>query len=564
MGVMDSRPEAIAQRELADAVHNSPYMAAERKFRDVIDNSPYVAAQRQRLPDGLKSGIEAISSVSLDGVIVHYNSSQPARLNALAYTRGTDIHLAPGEERHLPHEAWHVVQQAQGRVRPTINDGVPVNDDAGLEREADVMGKKASQMRPPAEDATSPAARGATTRQREPIEARIPLQLKREKAIDYEIWAMYKEEILATETADPITFMLRPMACPYGGVFLTDKEYECESTEADAGMGKQDPRQYLKLTLPDKHNFELGQSTRDNELTLEQNCQIIAEHELVHVKHTWENLERYNEPSAKTYVPAFNDQNFEATCRALYSLLPTEGNDNWRPWLYIEGRLEYMRTRRRKDVLINNEVPAVIRELHRYMDLYLGKEKKSYTKLYDAIIKYDQLCSAAVNKGPKAIQGTVGSYNPFGFPETTVDEGQQEKVFWGSGDQQRLAKVEHEAQRLKQQEAQRLKRLRPESLHSLDIGAEETYATDTGKKRSFNPFQPYKVKENCNLRNINRETIRVLTKGEVIYILDSDKAGKTFDLGWFWSSKKEHYWVYIKDGTEGWVRKDAIDIIEEI
>ncbi|HAP61901.1 MAG TPA: hypothetical protein DCR93_21180, partial [Cytophagales bacterium] len=33
---------------------------------------------------------------------------------------GTDIHLAPGQQKHLPHEAWHVVQQKQGRVKPTL------------------------------------------------------------------------------------------------------------------------------------------------------------------------------------------------------------------------------------------------------------------------------------------------------------------------------------------------------------------------------------------------------------------------------------------------------------
>jgi len=83
--------------------------------------------------------------MSLDHVKVHYNSAQPAQLNALAYAQGTDIHIAPGQEQHLPHEAWHVVQQAQGRVQPTMQmkDGVPVNDDAGLEHEADVMGAKA-------------------------------------------------------------------------------------------------------------------------------------------------------------------------------------------------------------------------------------------------------------------------------------------------------------------------------------------------------------------------------------------------------------------------------------
>ncbi|MFZ3018167.1 MAG: DUF4157 domain-containing protein [Gallionella sp.] len=97
------------------------------------------------LPDNLKSGIESLSGMSMDSVKVHYNSSQPAQLNALAYAQGTDIHVAPGQEQHLPHEAWHVVQQAQGRVKPTMQmkGGVPVNDDAGLEHEADVMGGRA-------------------------------------------------------------------------------------------------------------------------------------------------------------------------------------------------------------------------------------------------------------------------------------------------------------------------------------------------------------------------------------------------------------------------------------
>ena len=97
------------------------------------------------LPDNLKSGIENMSGYSMDDVKVHYNSSQPATLQAHAYAQGTDIHVAPGQEKHVPHEAWHVVQQKQGRVKPTMQmkGTVPVNDDAGLEKEADVMGAKA-------------------------------------------------------------------------------------------------------------------------------------------------------------------------------------------------------------------------------------------------------------------------------------------------------------------------------------------------------------------------------------------------------------------------------------
>lgn len=97
------------------------------------------------LPATLKSGIERLSGVALDHVRVHYDSPLPARLQALAYAQGAEVHLAPGQARHLPHEAWHLVQQTQGRVAPTIeHGGLALNDDARLEREADEMGARAA------------------------------------------------------------------------------------------------------------------------------------------------------------------------------------------------------------------------------------------------------------------------------------------------------------------------------------------------------------------------------------------------------------------------------------
>jgi hypothetical protein len=123
---------------------------------------------------------------------VHYNSSQPAQLDALAYAQGSDIHLAPGQERHLPHEAWHVVQQAQGRVKPTLQmkDGVAINDDAKLEHEADVMGTKALQIRHhPVEEQRSPGAR-------QPAVQRMTARLRRD-----ENRAPTDQEIAATRAA---------------------------------------------------------------------------------------------------------------------------------------------------------------------------------------------------------------------------------------------------------------------------------------------------------------------------------------------------------------------------
>ncbi|HBA31481.1 MAG TPA: hypothetical protein DCZ45_12995, partial [Parabacteroides goldsteinii] len=92
-------------------------------------------------------GVEELSGLAMDDVKVHYNSDKPATVQALAYTQGTDIHVAPGQEQHLPHEAWHVAQQMAGRVEPTTEvGGMPVNDNVALEHEADVMGAKANSL----------------------------------------------------------------------------------------------------------------------------------------------------------------------------------------------------------------------------------------------------------------------------------------------------------------------------------------------------------------------------------------------------------------------------------
>jgi hypothetical protein len=99
------------------------------------------------MPDSLKTGIESLSGMAMDDVKVHYNSTKPAEMQALAYTQGTDIHVASGQEKHLPHEAWHVVQQKQGRVEPSIQmKGIYANVDLMLEREADIMGEKANNL----------------------------------------------------------------------------------------------------------------------------------------------------------------------------------------------------------------------------------------------------------------------------------------------------------------------------------------------------------------------------------------------------------------------------------
>jgi hypothetical protein len=124
-----------------------PYSLAQTPISE--PERPSRSGKATGLPPALKAGIEKLSRISLDGVSVHYHSGRPARLGAAAYTQGEEIHLAPGQQRHLPHEAWHVVQQKQGRVRPTLRlPGLPLNDRPDLEREASIMGARAATAAP--------------------------------------------------------------------------------------------------------------------------------------------------------------------------------------------------------------------------------------------------------------------------------------------------------------------------------------------------------------------------------------------------------------------------------
>ncbi|NQZ10679.1 MAG: DUF4157 domain-containing protein [Algicola sp.] len=99
------------------------------------------------LPENLKSGMENLSGMNLNHVKVHYNSPKPATVQAHAYAQGSEIHLAAGQEKHLPHELGHVVQQMNGRVKPTrqLQSKVGINDDPRLEADATRMGERALQ-----------------------------------------------------------------------------------------------------------------------------------------------------------------------------------------------------------------------------------------------------------------------------------------------------------------------------------------------------------------------------------------------------------------------------------
>lgn len=99
-----------------------------------------VRENKTGIPDALLRKAEQKSNLSFDDVRVHYNSERPATVQALAYTQGNNIYVGPGQERHLAHELGHIVQQKEGRVSATSTvNGMAVNDDPALEREADAF-----------------------------------------------------------------------------------------------------------------------------------------------------------------------------------------------------------------------------------------------------------------------------------------------------------------------------------------------------------------------------------------------------------------------------------------
>lgn len=141
------------QHNHQELIERSPQTSRALQMRRMVDNSRYITGTSNRisgvsgLPDRLKSGIENLSGYPMDDVKVHYNSPKPVKLQAHAFAQGTNIHLASGQEKHLPHEAWHVVQQKQGRVPVTAQlKGIDINEDTLLEREADVMGNRANKL----------------------------------------------------------------------------------------------------------------------------------------------------------------------------------------------------------------------------------------------------------------------------------------------------------------------------------------------------------------------------------------------------------------------------------
>ncbi|MEI7025313.1 eCIS core domain-containing protein [Paenibacillus sp. y28] len=171
---MKANSSAAAQRmeaELPEAEEEEimlkpdPTAAVQRMSIPEEDELQMKPVQRKTNTNGMSPEVqgkmEKAFNSDFSGVKIH-EGSDASEIGALAYTQGSDIHFAPGRyqpntqsgQELLGHELAHVVQQRQGRVRPTTQaKGIPINDDAALEKEADQLGSKAARMNYKPEDA---------------------------------------------------------------------------------------------------------------------------------------------------------------------------------------------------------------------------------------------------------------------------------------------------------------------------------------------------------------------------------------------------------------------------
>ena len=108
---------------------------------------------QRSLPGDVQAKMEGAFEQDFSSVKV-FEGPQASQIGALAYAQGEELHFAPGQlnpgtgpgQQLLGHELAHVVQQRAGRVgAPTgTANGVAINSDPSLEREADSAGARAA------------------------------------------------------------------------------------------------------------------------------------------------------------------------------------------------------------------------------------------------------------------------------------------------------------------------------------------------------------------------------------------------------------------------------------
>lgn len=159
-GAADARPGAadradardpLATLDLQDGLGAAPIQRFADPALTADPSSLGPSGSGTALPDDTRAQMESSFGTSFSDVRV-FEGEQAPSVGAIAYTRGSNVHFAPGRydpssqsgKSLLGHELAHVVQQREGRVSRPQAKGAPVNADAGLEAEADRAGARAA------------------------------------------------------------------------------------------------------------------------------------------------------------------------------------------------------------------------------------------------------------------------------------------------------------------------------------------------------------------------------------------------------------------------------------
>lgn len=108
------------------------------------------AGHGERLPQGVRRTMERAFGADFSDVRIHRDAAAE-RIQARAFTRGSDIHFAPGHfDPHtdsgralIGHELAHVVQQSRGELGSRAPGSLLVH--GGLEQRADEQGARAAR-----------------------------------------------------------------------------------------------------------------------------------------------------------------------------------------------------------------------------------------------------------------------------------------------------------------------------------------------------------------------------------------------------------------------------------
>ena len=119
---------------------------------------PFAPSGGSKMPEDVKGKMEGAMGADFSSVKIETNSKQAQEMGALAFAQGESVHFAPGQfdpsskkgQELIGHELAHIQQQREGKVTANAQvGGAAINNDKGLEAEADRIGKAAAESSGP-------------------------------------------------------------------------------------------------------------------------------------------------------------------------------------------------------------------------------------------------------------------------------------------------------------------------------------------------------------------------------------------------------------------------------